>query len=403
MRRSASHRARFRPKWGRRRSPAGARSGLGGKAGVLRTAALAVAAAVILCLVFSLGRQSARFVAQPGLLEGSRFVTIGGQTVRYVHEGPSQPAQEARARPGRRMPLLLIHGFGASAFTWRMNIPEWASEFDVWALDLPGYGLSAKPGRQGRERDVTVTEQGGAAATAGGAPPDRYAAGPQAAVVAEFMQRVGLERAVVVGSSMGGAVALELALSRPDLVGGLVLVDCSVGLGDGGPSDGGAGRRQSRRQTVGLRMLGLLLRVPGLDWFLAESVLTSRAIVRGLLTSAYADPATATSEVVDGYVTPLLTNDAPGAFVELAKSWLVGQPPGPSRPLSQVKAPTLVIWGQEDRWVPLEVGRRVAEGIRGARLEVVPGCGHLPHEESPAAVNRLVAEFARGLRANGGE
>lgn len=247
---------------------------------------------------------------------------------------------------GEGPPVVLLHGFGASVFSWRKVAPELAAAgFRVVALDLAGFGYSGRP-------------------------VDRAAYTPagQAAVVAEVLERLGPELGTapvhLVGHSFGGGVALSLAASRPELVRSLVLADTTLPTHSRAPRAGWPLYRP---------VAYLLLRTVGLRrWF-----------VRRALELAFHDDALVTPELVDAYRERLLYRGPASAYRSLT---------GPlprerlAVDLTAIGVPTLVVWGEEDALIPVEAGRRAAGRIPGARFTSLPECGHLPMEECPEAL-----------------
>jgi pimeloyl-ACP methyl ester carboxylesterase len=189
------------------------------------------------------------------------------------------------------------------------------------------------------------------------------------------MDRLGIARATLAGNSMGGAVATALAARYPERVQALVLIDAS-----------GFDRAESERP--------LLLRLAATK---AGKALFDRLPVRGRvlrlgLRQVFHDPALVTDERFNEYLVPLLRPGATASLVSLLTSRAAT--PGMAASLaSKVKAPTLVLWGREDRWIPVEQADRVVAAIPGARKVVLEACGHVPQEERPEEVLRLLKEF----------
>ncbi|MGE0455073.1 MAG: alpha/beta fold hydrolase [Vicinamibacteria bacterium] len=303
---------------------------------------LRIALALLLGLALLLFALS--FVAEPVPPTGAwleraglsaRFETVDGVPIRYV-------------RAGQGPPLVLVHGFGSSVYTWADLLPELARSHDVVALDLPGFGGSGLPEALSFEHL------------------------PEAVV--GLMDRLGLERASLVGNSLGGATVAWIAATRQGRVERLVLVDAA-----------GFQFTASERPLL-LRLLAL----PGAS--LLQRLPLRRAIVRTALRQTFADPTRISDEDLDEYVAPALRAEVGEAALALARY------PGPGPEvlralLGRVRAPALVIWGREDRWIPLEHAERFHQALSGSRLVVLDGAGHLPQEERPAEVLRLLREF----------
>jgi pimeloyl-ACP methyl ester carboxylesterase len=185
------------------------------------------------------------------------------------------------------------------------------------------------------------------------------------------MGRLGIERAAVVGHSMGGGVAMRLALLYPERVSRLVLVD----------SIGDREMRRSRGSGV-LRPLQPLL-----------SLATSQnpAFRRFAMRVVAHDPAYATPEVIEGYFRPTRMKGTARAYGALAADARKDAPLEPER----IRQRTLLIWGEHDRVIPLASGEELAARIPNAQLAVVQSAGHMPLEEQSAASNRLLLDFLR--------
>jgi pimeloyl-ACP methyl ester carboxylesterase len=303
---------------------------------VKRRRQAAVALVLLLILALLSWRETAgptgRWMAEAGL--APRFVRVGGVRLRYVRAGAG-PA------------VVLLHGFASSIVTWRDVMPALARTNDVVAVDFPGFG-----GSEVRE-DL---------------PPSAYPG-----LVVGLMEVLGLPRASLVGNSLGGGAAVAVAARHPDRVDRLVLID-SVGF------------------NLAAEDRPFLLRATG--WKpaarLVEALPLRRAMVTLALQQVFHDDRLVTAERVDEYVAPLLR---PGA-VAAAQSMLASDDDlGLPGLVARVRVPTLVIWGREDTWVPVEHADRFVSAIPGSRKAVVEGCGHMPQEERPAEVLGLLEDF----------
>jgi pimeloyl-ACP methyl ester carboxylesterase len=260
---------------------------------------------------------------------------------------------------GQGPPLVLLHALGENALDWRWVIPTLARAHRVYAPDLPGFGDSAKPASE-------------------------YSPAFFERFLAAFLDALGIERAAVVGNSLGGLAALRLALSDPPRVAALGLVD-SAGLG--------------REISLALRQLTL----PGYgELAIAWSKTAPGAAVRawGRVPLLFARRQRVPPEwLEEQYRLARL----PG-FLEAALAALRAHmdPRGQREVLldrlPRLKMPTLILWGARDRVVPPDQARDAAARLRRGSLELVPGCGHLPHVERPdrfaAILGKFVAEHA---------
>ena len=249
--------------------------------------------------------------------------------------------------------VVLLHGNGASTYSWRKIIEPLATRYRVHAIDLPGYGFSDKPD--------------GAS----------YAAEWQVANVVAYLDAAGVQRAILVGNSMGGHVATETAILHPERVAALVLLGAS-----GLPAGAGGGYALAVRMAT-WPVIGPVLRT-----------FPFRGRIRTQLRAAVYDPALITEADVDAVYAPFRSRGGTNAY--LARMGL----PLPSDRAERVRtiiAPTLVMSGDSDRLVAPEVARRYHELIGGSELLILEQTGHLPQEERP---ERVVAEIERFVAAH---
>jgi pimeloyl-ACP methyl ester carboxylesterase len=271
----------------------------------------------------------------------SRFIEVNGINVHYKTYGQGEPT------------FILLHGFGASLFSWREVTAPLAEFGTVIAYDRPAFGLTERPLKWEGENP--------------------YSQDAQIELVIGLMDALGIERAILVGNSAGGTIAMLTALKHPQRVQSLILADPAVYAGGGAP----AWVRPLLR-TPQMRHLGPLI---------ARQIQT-----RGpeLIELAWHDPSKITPEILEGYQKPLRLADWDKALWELT---LASRESGLAERLSELTLPTLVITGDDDRIVPTEQSVRLAEELPNAQLVVIPQCGHLPHEEHPAEFMQAVTEF----------
>jgi pimeloyl-ACP methyl ester carboxylesterase len=244
-------------------------------------------------------------------------------------------------------------------------IPALAKHYSVIALDLLSHG----------ESDRTAPEK------------FAYDMPAMADLVAEAASALALPKFHLWGHSMGGGVALTLAARHPARIERLLLEDASV-------------------YPPPIPLTGRLVLAPGIGRFLYMKVL-SRRDVKSYFATAFRDPALNTDEMID-YIWERFNRPGgrAGCYAALqAISKLADNTGDPGR----VEAKTLIVWGDEDRIIPLAHGRRLQKLIPGARLEVIPACGHSPHEERPEEILRVALPFfageaalPRGAEAGGG-
>ncbi len=251
-------------------------------------------------------------------------------------------------------PLLLLHGFGTNGYTWNRWAPELARDHRVFLVELMGFGSAPKP----RDGD--------------------YSPFQQALLVHRFILQQDLRNLVLVGHSLGGGIAalaaLRLQAQAPGRLTRLVLV-----AGAALPQPLSPFIRMAARPLLGPLLLRLL---------------PARFIVRQALKLAYDQPGRIRRSQVEAYAEPLLSGQGRRALSRTARAL----PKAPERgeteeKLGRLSVPTLLLWGANDRIVPPALGRRLEGILPDARLEILEGCGHMPHEELPEASLDQVRAF----------
>jgi pimeloyl-ACP methyl ester carboxylesterase len=251
---------------------------------------------------------------------------------------------------GEGTPVVLVHGVGSGSFTYDRNIEALGQVARVYAVDLPGHGLSDVPDVEYR------AEEGGA-------------------FLCSFIETVCGGPAALVGVSAGGLMCLLAAAERPDLVDRLVLVS-SAGFG----------------RDIGWALR--LLTLPIVDRFVLEP---TQKRVRGALEHQVFDAASVTAELVDEVYDMWQRPGNRGAFMQGLRSNIsvfgLRRWRRHLRVVSKLALPVLIIWGQNDRTIPVKHAYRAAKRIAGSRLHVLDRCGHMPPYEKAAEFNRIVTEF----------
>jgi pimeloyl-ACP methyl ester carboxylesterase len=269
------------------------------------------------------------------------YLELHGERIAYRDEG----AGEA---------LLLIHGMAGSSATWRAIIPELSKKYRVVAPDLLGHGESAKPRGD-------------------------YSLGAFAAWLRDLLDELGISQATVVGQSLGGGVAMQFTYQHRDYCQRLVLI-----------SSGGLG--------PDLNWILRILSAPGAELVLPvvapQPVLNLGNKLGSWLTSAGIKSPRA-SEMWSAYCS-LSDRPTRQAFLRTLRSVVDYRGQAVSA-LGKIHVsyglPTLLIWGEQDRIIPVAHGYAAHEAVPGSRLEVLPGVGHFPHVESPTAVVDILDDF----------
>jgi len=255
---------------------------------------------------------------------------------------------------GQGPPVLLLHGFGGCAYTWRYLIPPLAAAHRVLTLELKGFGLSDKP------------------------LDGHYAVADQAKMVAAFIRRQDLHDLVIMGHSLGGGVALMTYLGLqeddPGRIDKLVLIDS-------------AGYRQKLPWFI------RLAKIPGADAL--GALLPPRFAADLVLKKCYYHKDRITEEQIDTYAYYGSLPGAREAISQTAKQILPKDIDRLTEQYKGISVPVLVIWGVEDEVVPLRVGLLFKRDIPGAELVPLSGCGHIPPEEGPQATRQAIMDFLK--------
>ena len=282
-----------------------------------------------------------------GVLE-LRHIDIHGHRVGY-RTGGSGPA------------IVLIHGMAGNSGTWRYVMPALTERFTVIAPDLMGHGESEKPRGD-------------------------YSLGAFCCGVRDLMLALGHERATIVGHSLGGGIAMQFAYQFPERCERLVLVS-SGGLGD--------------EVNLLLRLLALpgaeyVLPIACTNWFHDAGINVSEWLGHVGLR-----PSPRLTEVWESYGS-LADAQTRTAFLHTLRSVVdvAGQRVSAAdRLYLAARVPTLVVWGDHDRIIPVEQGFAAHDSIAGSRLEIFEGVGHFPHCEQPSRFAAALTDFMESTEA----
>lgn len=267
---------------------------------------------------------------------------------------------------GEGIPLVLVHGFGASIGHWRKNIPVWVEGgYKVFALDLLGFGGSDKPAIA-------------------------YSLELWQELLKDFWLAHIQTPAMFVGNSIGALLSLMMAANHPEMVKGAVLLNVAGGLNH---------RPNELNPVLGLIMTGFskLVGSPITGKFIFNQVRQKHRI-RKTLGQVYHDRTAITDELVDLLYAPSCDAGAQAVFAAILTA------PAGSKPeelLPDVTCPLLVLWGESDPWTPIEGAKVFKEMASQKDIKVIPipNTGHCPHDENPTIVNRLVLEWLANLDA----
>ena len=264
-------------------------------------------------------------------------------------EVPLADATICCLRQGSGPPVTLLHAVPLSLLTWRNNIAALARDHAVVAFDLKGFGRSQKP-------------------------PGDYSPQAHARVLGQLLDALGIRSTSLVASSYGCAPAICFALDNKQRVDRLVLIN----------SVGRAGGRHSLERLLRISSVAAMLRLALRHDRLRRALFLSR------LKRSYARPMMPLNEVGEAYLELFLREDGPEQFLRTLVQFDEG---ALGHTLPRLGQPTLIIWGAQDRVLPVANARRLQQTIPGAQLRILPEAGHLPHEEAPGEVNRLILDF----------
>jgi pimeloyl-ACP methyl ester carboxylesterase/putative sterol carrier protein len=253
---------------------------------------------------------------------------------------------------GQGPPVVLLHGMAATKLSYLPLLPALAERYTVIVPDLPGHGESAKPRV-------------------------RYTPPYFARVIRALFDEMGLRDAAVVGNSMGGRIALEVATRHSHRVNSLILLDpAAAGL----------------PFPLYARLLGLLPTGVGaipVPWR-KRIVVTA---IRQMFAAPERLPRAGYLAAADEFIRIYRKGRARMALLSAMRGLIADEPEAFWLRAKRISVPTLILWGREDRLVPVGLGHRLANTIPDSRLEVLPGVGHVPQFEHPEETRRLVLEF----------
>lgn len=264
--------------------------------------------------------------------EASAFMTIDGLRIHYRDEGSG-------------FPIVLIHGTGASLHTWEDWTASLKKNFRVIRLDLPAYGLTGKDQQK------------------------RYSSMDYVNLLDSFLTQLGLDEFYMAGNSLGGQVAWLYTSLYNAKVNRLILLNPSGFPFTSTPN------------------IIALAKTPFFN--LLARYVTPRFFVEQNLKEVYYDNNLIKDSTIDRYRDLTLFEGNREAFIDRA---LIEREDN-TRFLSKIDTPTLVLWGQEDEWIPVTDGKKFEKAIRGSTLVVMPETGHIPMEERPAESLAIVLDF----------
>jgi pimeloyl-ACP methyl ester carboxylesterase len=274
-----------------------------------------------------------------------------GYPIAYQQQGSNGPV------------VICIHGFGASLYHWRKNLPVLGQTCRVYAIDLIGFGRSAKPTPK---TDLDFTFE------------------TWAQQVLDFCREVVGEAAFLVGNSIGGVVALQAAVDAPQWVRGLALLNCSLRLLHE--------RKQATQpwyKRLGTPLVQQLLQYQPLGYWFFNQIAQPKT-VKQILLQAYGRADAVTDELVEHLLAPAREVGAADVFLAFTA---YSQGPLPEDLLPQIHCPTLILWGKNDPWEPFELGQELANYPAVERFIPLVNLGHCPQDEAPEVVNPILGDW----------
>lgn len=265
------------------------------------------------------------------IYEDSQFLTIDNMDIHLIEAGSGEEN------------FILLHGFGASTYSWRKIIPELSPWGRVIAYDRPGFGLT--------ERVVNVSTY----------PVSPYSLEYQADLLIKIMDEKGMQSATLVGNSAGGTVAIYAAALYPERITSLILVDPAV-----------------FNETARPAWVNFAFRLPQIDRLGPVFVRSIQERGLELLKLAWYDENKISDQDLENYQRPLKVENWDVGLWEFTKS---NGKINVSQYLAQLNLPVLVISGREDQLISVEDSIKVAEQIPDAELSIIELCGHVPQEE----------------------
>ena len=278
----------------------------------------------------------------------TRRVKAGSITLHFNEAGPNAEASLNRET------IVFLHGGGPGASSWsnfKQNLASFAADYHCILLDMPGFGLSDKP-----EIPKQFFE---------------YAADS----IVALLDELGIEKAHLVGNSLGGGASLRTALDYPDRVGKLVLM---------GP--GGAFKPVFTPEPAeGIKLLGQVVAPPG----------PTREKVEAFIRVMVYDQKFVTEELIEERLEAAINPENQAGLIRCMSTFAPPRAGELWRDLDRIPHRSLIIWGRDDRTLPLDGAFLALQQLPDARLHVFPRCAHWAQVEHQAEFDRLAVDFLR--------
>ena len=268
----------------------------------------------------------------------------------FQHEGNRVRYQLLSELSLKKPNLILIHGFGNSLGTWESLAPNLSKAFNVYAIDMLGFGLSEKPVHY------------------------QYTNANQATVIQSFAEVMGFDSFIVGGHSLGGAIAMHAAMIDQKTQ-GLILFNPGI-INTGVPEF-----------SKYLNLIFPMSRISAKQF-------ADREFREGFLKRSYHEPSIVTDQVMDRVMLGTQTADYVSGMSSMLSKYYTSNE---AELMSDVKLPTLIIFGIEDRNKSMEEALQLKNGFSDSRLEIIQNAGHYVHEESPDTVSQIIIDSVKFL------
>ncbi|XP_042438700.1 pheophytinase, chloroplastic-like [Zingiber officinale] len=329
----------------------------GNKCGLSRRAFVSGGIAFSVCCSFLTADTVQGIDRLPFRAEGYNFWTWKGRKIHYVEQGTGQP-------------VVLIHGFGASAFHWRYNIPELAKRYKVYALDLLGFGWSEKAII---DYDATIWRD----------------------QVSDFLKEIVKEPAILVGNSLGGFAALITAAESAQLVRGIVLLNSAGQFSNANTKQSKENGSETALQKLLVNPVKEALQRIFLGFLFWQAKQPSR--IEKVLKSVYINTSNVDNYLVESITRPAGDPNAGEVYYRLMTRFMSNQSKYTlDSVLSELSCPLLLIWGDLDPWVGPAKAVRIKDFYPNTTI-VNLKAGHCPHDEVPELVNIALLDWLSSL------
>lgn len=269
----------------------------------------------------------------------SQFKHVWGVDVHYRDEGNHNDS----------LPIVLVHGTSSSLHTWDSIVPLLAKNRRVIRMDLPAFGLT-------------------------GAHPDNdYSIAFYNEFIDSLMMRLGVNRYIIAGNSLGGSIAWNQSLYTPEKVKGIILINS------------GGYPKINEKGNIGFKLAATPIVGDVLSKF------TPKILVRKSIEDVYSDDSRITDALIDRYFELLLREGNRKATIEIFKQRRFGQ----SEKIKNINTPALIIWGKDDQLIDVSNAFRFESDIKGSQLVIIPHSGHVPMEENPREVLDAIMAFLK--------